>query len=70
MADTPRSIEYMEAHGMNVRIVGVTDGPFRDYYFEDPAFLKEMAAIPGSYSVRAGVHYEQLVVFEARLPDH
>jgi len=68
MADVPRSIDLMERCGMQVRIVGETDGPFRDYYFEDPTYLKEMAAIPGSYAMRDGVHYERLIVFEARLP--
>ena len=69
MADVPRSIDYMEAHGMQVRLVGETEGPFRDYYFEDPEYIREMAAIPGAYAVREGVHYERLVVFEAVLPD-
>ena len=68
MADFPRSLEYMREHGMNVRVVGETDGPFRDYYFEDEAYLRELASIPGSYDVRDGQHYERLMVFEARLP--
>ncbi|MEM7307119.1 MAG: methyltransferase [Planctomycetota bacterium] len=68
MADIPRSLRLMDEHGMNVRIVGETDGPFRKYYYEDPVYLREMAAIPGSYAVRDGVHYERLIVFEATLP--
>ncbi|MCP3904566.1 MAG: methyltransferase [Planctomycetes bacterium] len=68
MADVPRSVALMESGGMRVRVVGETDGPFRDYYFEDPAYLREMAAIPGSYDVRDGVHHERLIVFEATLP--
>lgn len=68
MADIPRSISLMTECGMDVRIVGETDGPFRDYYFEDETFLREMAAIPGSYAIRDGVHYERLIVFEATLP--
>lgn len=68
MADIPRSIAFMEEHGMSVRIVGETDGAFREYYWEDEAYLKEMAAIPGSYEVRSGKHYERLIVFEARVP--
>jgi tRNA1(Val) A37 N6-methylase TrmN6 len=67
MGDVPRSIRLMEECGMNVRIAGETDCPFRDYYFEDEAYLKEMAAVPGGYDIRDGVHYERLVVFEARL---
>ena len=69
MADIPRSISFMEQNGMKVTIVGETSGPFRDYYFEDPTYLKEMAAVPGSYSIRDGTHYERLIVFEAVLPD-
>ena len=68
MANIPRSIELMQASGMTVRVIGETDGPFRDYYFEDDAYLREMASIPGSYDVRDGIHYERLIVFEARLP--
>lgn len=68
MADVPRSIDLMEQCGMAVRIVGETDAPFRDYYFEDPEYLKEMAGLAGSYQVREGVHYERLIVFESTLP--
>jgi methylase of polypeptide subunit release factors len=68
MADVPRSIRTMEECGMQVRVVGETDGPFRDYYFEDHDYLREMASIPGAYDVRDGVHHERLIVFEARLP--
>ncbi len=68
MADIPRSLALMAENGMDVAIVGETDGPFRQYYFEDPTYMREMAAIPGSYSVRDGKHYERLIVFEARLP--
>ena len=69
MADIPKSIHFMEAGGMTVRIVGETSGPFRDYYFEDPTYMKEMAAVPGCYTIRDGTHYERLIVFEAVLPD-
>jgi methylase of polypeptide subunit release factors len=68
MGDIPRSIRLMAEHDMEVRIVGETDGPFRDYYFDDERYLREMAAVPGGYSVRDGVHYERLIVFEATLP--
>ena len=68
MADIPRSIRLMEEGGMGVRILGETSGPFRDYYFEDEAFLREIASVPAAYTVRDGVHYERLIVFEATLP--
>ncbi|MEM8994743.1 MAG: methyltransferase [Acidobacteriota bacterium] len=69
MADVPRSLRLMAECGMDVRIVGETDGPFRDYYYEDAAYMREMASIPHGYSIRDGQHYERLIVFEARLPD-
>ncbi len=68
MADIPCSIRMMAEFGMQVRIVGETDGPFRDYYFDDEAYMREMASIPGAYSVRDGRHYERLIVFRATLP--
>ncbi|MFK7959519.1 MAG: methyltransferase [Phycisphaerales bacterium] len=68
MADIPRSIRLMEEHGMQVRVVGETSGPFRAYYFEDEAFMREIARLPNAYSVVDGIHRERLIVFEARLP--
>ncbi len=68
MADIPRTIATLEENGMTVRVVAETDGPFRDYYFEDATYMKEMASIPGAYQIRDGVHYEQLIVLESTLP--
>ncbi len=68
MADVQRSIALMGENGMHVRILGETDGPFRDYYAEDEAYLLEMASIPGAYDVRDGERFERLIVFEATLP--
>ncbi len=67
MADIPRSIRLMEENGMTVEIVGETGGPFRDYYFEDPTFLQEIDAVPGSYALINGVYHERLIVFKAML---
>ncbi|MCH8165405.1 MAG: methyltransferase [Planctomycetes bacterium] len=68
MANIPRSIRLMQENGMGVRIVGETDGPFRDYYFEDEEFMREIALIPGAYTIRDGVYHERLIVFQAMLP--
>ena len=68
MADIPRSLRLMQENGMSVRIVGETDGPFRKYYYEDDTYMREMAEVPGAYTMRDGVHYERLIVFEATLP--
>ncbi len=67
MADIPKSIRLMEASGMEVQILAEREGPFRNYYFEDHNFMKEIACLPNSYTVREGTHYERLMVFEARL---
>lgn len=68
MADVPKTIEQLRQNGMRVEVVGETDGPFRQYYFEDPEYLREMASIPGAYDVRGGTHYERLIVLRAILP--
>ncbi len=68
MADIPRSIRLREENGMTVEIVGETGGPFRDYDFEDPTFLNEIANVPGSYTLLEGVYHERLIVFKATLP--
>jgi len=67
MADVPRTLAMCAEEGMEVEVVGETSGPFRDYYFEDPSFLREMRAIPGSYELRDGVYHERLVVLAATL---
>lgn len=68
MANVPRTLDFLAENGMSVRIVGETDGPFRDYYLEDEAYMTEMAAVPGGYELRDGTYYERLTVFEATLP--
>ena len=68
MGDVPRTIELLEECSFNVKILADKDFPFRDYYFEDEVYLKEMAAVPGGYTVRDGIRYERLVAFEATLP--
>ena len=68
MANVPRTMKILREHGMTVEIVGETSGPFRPYYFEDPSFMREIAAEPGLYHHSDGTHYERLVVFKAQLP--
>ena len=69
MADIPRTIRLMEENGMGVEVIGESDGPFRPYYFDDARYMKEMASIPGAYSVRDGVHHERLIVLKGVLPE-
>ena len=68
MADIPRSVQLMEDCKMTVHIVGETEGPFRDYYFEDDTFMQESASVQDGYEIRDGVYYERLIVFRAVLP--
>lgn len=68
MADIPRSIRLMEENNMAVRVIAETSGAFRAYHFEGDAFMREVASVPGGYTIRDGVYYECLTVFEATLP--
>ena len=68
MANVARTMALFDDCGMQVEVVGETSGPFRDYYFEDPSFLREMRTFPGAYDLRDGTYYERLTVFSARVP--
>ena len=67
MADIPRTMKAFDENGMHVEVVRETSGPFRPYYFEDPTFMAEIAALPGAYQMIDGVHHERLMVFRATL---
>ena len=54
--------------GLQTRVLGEPGGPFRDDYFEDPAYRLEVARVPGSYAVRDGTDCERLTVLEGTLP--
>lgn len=68
MADVPRTLRMLDEHGMQVRILGETSGPFREYYYEDDAFIRDALCVPGGSIMIDGVHHERLTAFEARLP--
>ena len=68
MADINRSIGLMKEWGMDVRIAGESKGPFRDYYFEDEVFMRNIEKFPGAYEMVDGQYYETLTVFEATCP--
>ena len=67
MADFKKSVELMENWGMKVRIVSKTEGPFRDYYYEDEAFMKYIDTVGDGYKIINGKKYEELIVFEATI---
>lgn len=67
MADFGETERRMDRNGFDVEIVGTTSGPFRDYYFEDEQFMKEIEAVDGSYELRDGVYHEHLRVYRGKL---
>jgi tRNA1(Val) A37 N6-methylase TrmN6 len=69
MADFPRTIRLMEDCGMTVQFLGEKEYPFRDYYLEDPTFMTEIDGVADSYTLRDGIRYERLRVFEGTLPE-
>ena len=69
MGGVQRTIGLREECAFSVKIFAEKDYPLRDYYFDDEVYLKEMAAIHGAYTVRDGIRFERLIVFEATLTE-
>jgi len=67
MADLPRTQRELERNGFRHEILGETRGPFRDYYFEDETFMREIQDVPGGFELENGTHYERLFVLRAVL---
>ena len=67
MADIAKTRAMLEANGFEPQILATSEGPFRDYYFEDAAFMKEIRSVPDGFELRDGVYYETLFVVDARL---
>ena len=67
MADIARTGRWLEANGFQYRILGETQGPFRDYYFEDETFMDEIQRVPNGFEKRGGTYYETLYVVSAKL---
>ncbi|MDH3650989.1 MAG: methyltransferase [Saprospiraceae bacterium] len=68
MADLERSVNLMKEWGMEVRIVGEHKGPFREYYFEDKIFMRNIEKFHGAYEMIDNRYIETLTVFESTLP--
>jgi release factor glutamine methyltransferase len=62
MADIAKTRRRMAENGFDSRIVEQRSGPFRDYYFQDAAFMEEIKMVPDGYEVRDGTYYETLFV--------
>jgi release factor glutamine methyltransferase len=62
MADLAKTLRRLDENGYDARVLGERSGPFRDYYFADETFMKEIQDVPNGFDVRDGVHYETLSV--------
>ncbi len=67
MADIAKTLRRLEENGFAPEILDEEEGPFRDYYFEDETFMREIESVPNGFVVRGGVHFETLFVVGARL---
>ncbi len=69
MADLAKTRARLDENGYEVEILASRRGPFRDYYFEDAAFMKEIEDVPGAYEKDGSTFIETLSVVSARLRD-
>jgi len=67
MAGLAQTQAELERNGYAHEILGSTEGPWRDYYFDDPTSVEEARRVPNGFAVREGTHYETLFVLAARL---
>lgn len=67
MADLARTKRTLDHNGFDHRIVGTTQNPFRDYYFEDETFMAEIREVEDGYDQRGDEYWETLFVIEATL---
>ncbi|MEM8710878.1 MAG: methyltransferase [Planctomycetota bacterium] len=67
MADVHRTMTELDRNGFDAREVGRTSGPFRDYYFEDLEFMKEIEEVKDGYFEVEGAKHEWLAVIHAKL---
>jgi len=67
MADLAKTMRRLDENGFDAEVVLERTGPFRDYYFEDPAFMKEIRNVPNGYEIRDGTYYETLSVVHGHL---
>jgi len=68
MADIHRTRRDLKRNGFDSRIVDQASGAFRDYYFEDKAFMAEIELVPDGYERDEEDNYiETLFVIAATL---
>ena len=69
MADLGRTLRELDRNGYDAEVLEQREGPWRDYYDEDPAFLDEAAQVQGGFREEGGVRFETLSVIQAHLRD-
>lgn len=67
MADVQKTLARLDENGFDARVVDTSEGPFRDYYFQDEAFMAESKRVPDGFKIKDGVHIETLSVIHAKL---
>lgn len=67
MADIHKSLRRLDENGFDAQVIERRRGPFRDYYFEDEAFMEEIKQVPDGYTVDDGTFMETLAVIHGSL---
>lgn len=67
MADLERTRRDLDRNGYDVEVLEQREGAWRDYYYEDPAFLEEAEQVPGGFREADGQRFETLSVIQAQL---
>ena len=67
MADIEKTKRRLAENRYDVKVLRTSEGPFRDYYFEDEMFMEEIRQVEGGFEVRDGTYYETLYVVCAHL---
>ena len=67
MADLAETERQLKRNGYTHEIVMTHQGPFRDYYYQDKDFMREIQGIPNGFEMRDGKEWETLYVIRAKL---
>ncbi|MFT5050414.1 MAG: polypeptide subunit release factor methylase [Chlamydiales bacterium] len=58
MADLSKTLMQLDDNGFDARVIDRTRGLFRDYYFEDKQFMREIEEVADGYELEHGKYYE------------
>ena len=70
MADLAKTLRRLDENGFDTKVLGERTGPFRDYYYEDEAFMEESRAVERGFETLDGVDYETLTVVVGTLREY